>query len=223
MHDIEIRKFKDTNLITATKTIATAMNSVERNMYAIAATLAVVDDMKYYEADGFKNAAEYAEKVFGMKKSSAYNFIKIGREYVATNQIESNLPHDSVDFSTSQVIAMLPLKSREKAVELIEAGEITPTMTCEDIAETVKVHKPEKSSKAVSDSEPTDGDNCDEYNEVEEVERDYRAEMINDINACVDNLLSKYVENGRVVIDDMIKEIRKAVNELNKRVKGGDK
>ena len=134
----ELPIFQNKILNSATKKIAGISLKIKKNLFEVALILSKVDDEKAYEEDGFKSAAEYAQKTFGFKKSAAYSLLKIGKEYTAPS-LESNLPHEpNNDFSTTQIEKVLPLKSREVVVELVESGEITPDMTCKEIEAVVK-------------------------------------------------------------------------------------
>lgn len=134
----ELPTFTNKALNVATKKIATITTKVGKSLYEIAHILNGIETKKLFEEDGFKNTADYAIQTFGYKKSMAYNLIKIGKEYTSPETLESNLPHEEKDFSTSQIVEVLPLKDREKVVELVEQGEITPDMSCREIKKVVK-------------------------------------------------------------------------------------
>lgn len=130
--------FINKDLNRATKKIATIGTKVAKNFYDVARVLAKVAENECYKDDGFKSAADYAEKVFGFKKSMAYSLIKIGKEYTDPELPASNLPHeDGEDFTVSQLDRVLPLE-RDKVVELVNEKEITPKMTIKEISDVVK-------------------------------------------------------------------------------------
>lgn len=134
--------FNNKELNKATQKIAKVADNMRKNLYAVAAILAKVAETECYIDDGFKSAAEYAMETFGFKKTAAYTLVAIGKEYTAPS-LESNLPHlEGADFSTSQIEKILPLKSHEKAVELVSNGVITPEMSCKEIEAAVKAAMP---------------------------------------------------------------------------------
>ena len=158
----ELPIFQNKTLNAATKKIAGISLKIKKNIFEVAFILSKIDEAKAYEEDGFKSAAEYAQKTFGFKKSAAYSLLKIGKEYTAPT-LESNLPHEpNNDFSTTQIEKVLPLKSRETVVELVESGEITPDMTCKEIEAVVK-------SKTKKDEQEPEVTGAEEATGTEEV------------------------------------------------------
>lgn len=167
---ITVREIKNATLRKATERITARIHAIARNAYTIAGILAKIDETECYTEDGFKNVAEYAEALFGMKKSTTYEYIKIGRYYVANN--ESNLPHAEVDFTHKQVAALLPLKNRDRAVELIEDGTITVDTPVSEIKKIVKAEttaeaepteetEPTEKAKPTEEAEPTEEETTD--------------------------------------------------------------
>lgn len=134
----EIPTFNNKKLNTASKKIAKIGTTVRKNLFELGAVLSEVNENELYIDDGFKNVAEYAEKTFGIKKSTTYNLVRIGSEFTAP-ELESNLPHDEGnDFTTTQIVKIFPIKEHNKIVELVEAEKITPDMSCKEIEKAVK-------------------------------------------------------------------------------------
>lgn len=120
----------------ATKTTETALQAA----YIIAQTAEI------WGGDGetpneFANVHEWTAAAFGMKKAMSYHHINVGKRFVKKYEIAKGkykyhtdlLPIDYVDFTISQLIAMLPYDDfiiREE----VAAGAINPTMTCKEIA-----------------------------------------------------------------------------------------
>lgn len=175
--------FSDKRLNAATKKITKYANSIRTNYYGIAKCLAEVADNKYFEADGFKNAAEYAETTFGIKRAQAYNLIRIGRDYT-TPELTSNLPHDGNDYTTTQVLKMLPIGDREEVIEFVEAEQITPDMTAAEINKKVKAYlkkdEPVEDSVAEDDGETAEPaeDIKSAIKQIKNILMDYAAEDI---------------------------------------------
>lgn len=155
--------FVNKSLQKATNLIMAIRDQIGAKQFAIAAILADVETKGLYKDDGFKNAAEYAMETFGMQKSLAYNLITIGTHYTrpilsdagkvighASNLVPPADPEKQnapiMDFSTAQIGRMLPL-GRDKIVELVESGEITPQTTFKALESIVKTLKPSKNKE----------------------------------------------------------------------------
>ena len=150
-------KFANKMLEKATLTLMNCNNDIKSRQFSIASILAEVEFKKLYTDDGFSSCAEYAEKTFGIKKSTAYALITIGKEYTRPILNEkgkvmghcSNLlpPADMekmdaplVDFTTRQ-ISIFSTLGREQVIDLVSNGSLYPTMTASQIREVVKAHK----------------------------------------------------------------------------------
>lgn len=147
IESIELTKIQEIELNEATDRILTIQNSIVKNKYAIAYILAEIDDKKLYQAGGFKNTVEYAQKNFDYKKSEAYTLIRVGKNFT-TETLESNLPHDKVDYTLAQIEKLLPVGDKDEIEEFIKSSDITPDMTVKQISEVVK----EKLGKNKADS-----------------------------------------------------------------------
>lgn len=160
-------------LAQATTRIYKLGEKVRTNLYQIAQELVKIDDNALYEDDGFKNVHEYAEAVLGIKKTFSHNLVRIGREYTSPELPGSNLPHDDQDYTVTQVQMMLPV-SRDEVVEIIEAGEITPDMTCREISKVIKNHKNGKSGEE-SEGESEESKEREEMTAAQLYEKDLQA------------------------------------------------
>lgn len=147
--------FTNKELQNATMAIYKIAENIRTRWFEIAAIVAMVDAKELYKDDGFSDVHEWVNKVFAFGKSTSYDLLKVGREYVreVTNKAgkvigyESNLvPVGADNFSTTQVRRMLPA-GHELASELVEAGEITPDMTTTKIAKVIKSHLSPESSE----------------------------------------------------------------------------
>lgn len=119
----------------ATKTTETALQAA----YIIAQTAEIWGGDETPEE--FENVHKWTETAFGMKKAMSYHHINVGKRFVEKYEIAKGkykyhtnlLPIDYVDFTISQLIAMLPYDDfiiREE----VAAGAINPSMTCKAIA-----------------------------------------------------------------------------------------
>jgi hypothetical protein len=153
--------FTNKELQNATMAIYKIAENIRTRWFEIAAIVAMVDVKELYKDDGFADVHEWVNKTFAFGKSTSYDLLKVGREYVreVTNKAgkvigyESNLvPVGADNFSTTQVRRMLPA-GHELASELVESGEITPDMTTTKIAKIVKAHLSPESSESTGDEE----------------------------------------------------------------------
>lgn len=178
-------QFVNKSLQKATNLIMAMGDQIRAKQFDIAAILADVEVKALYKDDGFKNAAEYAMETFGMQKSLAYNLITIGTQYTrpilsdngkvtghASNLVppadpdKQNAPLN--DFTTAQIGRLLPL-GRDKVVELVENGEITPQTTFKTLETIVKTLKPRKNKELppASDEQTEDAPEQVTMDEVE--------------------------------------------------------
>ena len=161
-------KFANKLLEKATITIMSCDNDIKSRQFSIASILAEVESKKLYADDGFASCAEYAEKTFGIKKSTAYALITIGKEYTrpilnekgkVTGHCSNLLPpadmekQDAplIDFTTRQ-ISLFSTLGREQVIDLVSNGSLSPSMTANQIREVVKV---QKALNAPEQPEPT--------------------------------------------------------------------
>ena len=133
----------DPKLKEVTTAIRKAGANVIGNTFKIAALIAKVENEELYAADGFADVFDYVKQCFGLEKSSAYNLIKVGNEFITEVEkgniktFETLLTHKNRDYSISQVFKMLPL-GIDKAKELTKDGVIDVDMSCRQIEKIVK-------------------------------------------------------------------------------------
>ena len=165
--------FSNKELQNASMAIFKIAENIRTRWFEIAAIVAMVDSKELYKDDGFADVHEWVNKTFAFGKSTSYDLLKVGKEYVrevynkAGKVIgyECNLvPEGSDNFSTTQVRRMLPA-GHELAAELVADGEITPDMTTAKIAKVIKAHTFPETSQEESNEEP------DEEAENEEQEK----------------------------------------------------
>lgn len=139
--DIEIY---NPELKKITGEIQKACINIINNTFKIADLIAKVQKDELYIEDGFSDVFDYAKQAFSLEKSSVYNLIRVGSEYVNTYKdkkgvvsYESVLEHKEKDFTISQIYKVLPL-GIDDARELAHDGVIKPDMTCRQIDRIVK-------------------------------------------------------------------------------------
>lgn len=170
------------HLRLATKRIFSIGDKIRRASLEVASIVASVEDTKTYK-DDFKKSSEWGEKVFGFKRSTFFNMLKIGREWVAVDTYKNKdgaTVHDyhSVlvncgedDYSVSQLIILFPL-GVPAATELHEHGVIKPSMSVRKLKEAVEEYlkdaEEEEEDKEAEVSE--DSNNTEEPENVGEAE-----------------------------------------------------
>lgn len=191
-------EIKNAELKKVTSEIKKASANVIGNTYKIAYLIAKVEDGELYAEDGFEDTFDYVKKCFGLEKASAYNLIKVGREFITELEdekgnikgFETLLTHGKKDFSISQIFKMLPL-GIDKAKELTADGVINEEMSCRQIEKIVKDNTEGTKARGKSKTEP-------EPEETTEPEDDSEILMIewDDVPEELQNLLlSTYEDN----------------------------
>ena len=147
----------DPKLKEVTTAIRKAGANVIGNTFKIAALIAKVDNEELYAADGFNDTFDYVKQCFGLEKASAYNLIKVGKDFISESEsgkkYETLLTHGERDFSISQVVKMLPL-GLEKAQELTADGVIDVDMSCRAIEKIVKENTEGTAARGKKKTEP---------------------------------------------------------------------
>lgn len=126
---------KELNKVT--NNIIKAGNNIGKATLDIALQLKRVDSERLFEDDGFKNACDYAMKVFGMSKTSAYDLINVGM-FLDLDTKKCVLPVASTEWSHTQLQALVPLKSVEFAEDLIDGEIINSDMSVRDLKKTIE-------------------------------------------------------------------------------------
>lgn len=187
-------EIKNAELKEVTAQIKKASANVIGNTYKIAYLIAKVDEGELYAEDGFEDTFDYVKKCFGLERASAYNLIKVGREFIAELEggkgFETLLTHGKKDYSISQIFKMLPL-GIDKAKELTADGVIDETMSCRQIEKIVKDNTEGTKARGKSKTEP-------ELEETTEPEDEDETLMIewDDVPEELQNLLlSTYEDN----------------------------
>ena len=132
-------EFKNTKLQKYTEQIFKQGLNIKKAYARIAVTLVQIEDSQCYQMDGFESVHDFSERVLGIKQSQSYALLKVGREFLDSKTLESVLEHEeNKDYTTSQLQALLPLKSVTWAQELAIDGTINANMTVKEIKDVVK-------------------------------------------------------------------------------------
>jgi hypothetical protein len=131
-------------LTRVTLDIIANLNDMRNHGLTVAMLLA---EVKYGELwkDTFSSYQEYAETCFGIKKAQAYKLAAVGCNFVSnsdTGYAHSVICSGTDDYSTTQLIELLPLKSTDTAKQLHDEGRINPHMSTREIKAVVDEVKP---------------------------------------------------------------------------------
>lgn len=130
------QKFLSADLRKSTNTIRLAGDGIRKNYLKIARELANIEINEWFVEDDFENVIEYAEKVFSIKKSTAYTLIEIGKNWINKEGTRTVLTKEGADFTISQLGAMLPA-GVDDCKKLIKKGAIDPTMSVRTIKKVI--------------------------------------------------------------------------------------
>lgn len=153
----------DKDLKDYTAKIKKCGDNIRKNYIKIAHLLFEVESKECYLDDGFESAIDYASQVLGIQKTTAYNMLKIGKEYIAESGERTILTDTGADYSVSQIQALLPL-GIDKVKEINEEGVITPEMSVRQIKNIVKGLNTEEAPE--DDENTVDGESGEESEEV---------------------------------------------------------
>lgn len=154
--------FTNKELQNASMAIFKIAENIRTRWFEIAAIVAMVDSKELYKDDGFASVHEWVSKTFAFAKTTSYELLKIGKEYVREVYNKSGkvigyecnlVPEGADNFSSTQVRKLLPA-GHELAAELVADGEITPDMTTAKIAKVVKAHTSPDEEPDISDEVP---------------------------------------------------------------------
>lgn len=178
MKNAVAEKITNPHLRLATRRIYSIGEKIRRCSLEVASIVASVEDTKTYK-DDFKNSSEWAEQVFGFKRSTFFNMLKIGREWVQVehrNIAGGSMYHEyhtvltkpgEDDYSVSQLTALFPL-GVPAAVELHEHGVIQPNMSVRLLKGIVENYLKDDVEEDTNETEEPE----EEVNEAEEPEEE---------------------------------------------------
>lgn len=185
-------EFKNYKLKQQTKAIEKLMLNTKRSMFEIAIRLSVIQSDKLYEADGFKDVFDYADKVLSYKKNMVYKMVTVADKFIEESAdgkgYISIITHDDSDYTVSQLIELNSLDN-DTVIKLDENEVIEPDMTTKEIREVVKEYKngiiDEEGNEIKSETEveETEGEESEDGDATEEVDP-----SVNAIRAIISGL-----------------------------------
>ena len=155
-------KITNKELKSYTTKLKTCGTNIRKNYIKIAFLLNEIEQSECYLDDGFEDTQDYASKVLNIQKTTCYNLLKIGAEYIAENGERTRLTDKGEDYGVSQLQALLPL-GLDKAKELHDDETINPSMSVRQIKSIVKgITNPEEDE---GDDDVVDGESTGETEE----------------------------------------------------------
>lgn len=200
----ELTTIKTTNITNKdlksyTTKLKNCGDNIRKNYIKISFLLNEIEKTECYLDDGFESTTDYASKVLNIQKTTTYNLLKIGKDFISETGDRTVLTEKGNDYGVSQLQALLPI-GVEKAKELHDDGIISPDMSVRQIKQAIKTDEPEEDD---TDEEVVDG-------EGEEVNEE-KIRILADIQILEDGTT---LINGDESYDlnNLYLEIRKLVN-----------
>lgn len=133
--------FKSAALAKETRTIAAIGADIKTRNVELAKAFGRIKSGKLYEEDGFKSVAEYAEKIFGIKKAMAYQLATVGeRFYNADSGTAKKLSEMLPTTSLAEISGM----TDDQLETAIGSGAINEFKTQAELREVAKANKDQK-------------------------------------------------------------------------------
>lgn len=135
----KIDSLKNPELKNAAKQIVKLEKTRDRAAYAIAQVLKTVDEKRLFVEDGYKNIEQFASAMFGYKKVTVSNMLRIAKTYMLPDG-STILKNGENDFTYTKLSELLSLGA-DKLKKAVQDGEITPDMTQKELRNYVKKQK----------------------------------------------------------------------------------
>ena len=224
--------FNNKQLNTATKNIYGYVFGMEKNKFKMAAEMSRILENNLF-VDDFDNFETYASKVFNLKKAMAYNYAAIGKDWIARNEKgnptgESILPHDTVDYQITKILALMKV-GVEQAIKWANNGTITPFMSVKEIKDIVKEWEKEiaycendvdATENAYCendvDATETESDSGNSEQETAEQETENKPFNVTELLTRISNQMNEYNKNGKTEQFKTLKWVVEQVEEILK-------
>ena len=177
-------------------------DNIRKNYIKISHILVEVEKTGCYEDDGFEDVQDYASKVLNIQKTTCYNLLKIGRDYITEDGDKTVLATEDGDYGVSQLQALLPV-GIEKATEWNEDGTINPTMSVRQIKNIVasETAEPEDEDDVVDgEATETHEEDLEEYATITLFKSGdvyIKGELPEDVTEEIEAILKKYAESAQ--------------------------
>ena len=207
---------KNQKLDAHTKAIRNLLYDTKRSIFEISARLLIIRNEHLFEDDNFKDVFDYAQKLFGYKKSMVYKLMTTAEKFIEQSPqgegYVSILVHDDRDYTVSQLIELNSIETDE-AIKLDELEVISPDMSTKEIREVVKAYKNneiDETGNFVSNNSETN----------EETERE--TDVIDGTALSIMNMItdiSKILVDERIIKDSLkvakLQEMKKFLESIN--------
>ena len=220
--------FNNKQLNTATKNIYNYVFGMEKNKFKMAAEMSRILENNLF-VDDFDNFETYASRVFNLKKAMAYNYAAIGKDWIARNEKgnptgESILPHDTVDYQITKILALMKV-GVEQATKWANNGTITPFMSVKEIKDIVNEWEKEIAycendvsvvSETVEQETETESDSGNSEQETAEQATENKPFNVTELLTRITNQMNEYNKNGKTEQIETLKWVVEQVREILK-------
>lgn len=217
--------FNNKQLNTATKNIYGYVFGMEKNKFKMAAEMSRILENNLF-VDDFENFETYASKVFNLKKAMAYNYASIGKEWIERNDKgnptgESILPHDTVDYQITKILALMKVGVAQ-ATEWSNDGTINPFMSVKEIKDIVKEWDDKNNAIDVDATEAeeqeieTESDSGNSEQETAEQATENKPFNVIELLARISNQMNEYNKNGNTEQIETLKWVIEQVHDILK-------
>lgn len=135
----KIDSLKNPELKNAARQIVKLEKTRDRAAYAIAQVLKTVDEKRMFVEDGYKNIEQFASAMFGYKKVTVSNMLRIAKTYMLPDG-STILKNGENDFTYTKLSELLSL-GPDTLKKAVQDGEINPEMTQKELRSYVKKQK----------------------------------------------------------------------------------
>ena len=159
--NFEIVEKIDSNseLKRATENIITGVNASVQGYLVIGSNLDNINVGKLWKQAGFASFSEYAEKVLGISKATAYRIISVSKKFLMPEITKAIPDRIFSPFQDTALAALNPIGDYDTTAEFIAENGITPETPVSEIRKIVsEFQKEEKAEKEVDAESETDGD-----------------------------------------------------------------
>ena len=159
--NFEIVEKIDSNseLKRATENIITGVNASVQGYLVIGSNLDNINVGKLWKQAGFASFSEYAEKVLGISKATAYRIISVKKKFLMPEITKAIPDRIFSPFQDTALAALNPIGDYDTTAEFIAENGITPETPVSEIRKIVsEFQKEEKAEKEVDAESETDGD-----------------------------------------------------------------
>ena len=176
----------NTELKKATENIISGVNASVQGYLVIGTNLDNINVKKLWAQAGFDSFSEYAEKVLGISKATAYRIISVSKKFLMP-EITKAIPERIFSpFQDTALAALNPIGDYDTTAEFIAENNITPETPVSEIRKIVsEFQKEEKAVKEVdTETEEADGDGKDGNETDKRKQLETIVEKL--VNACWD-------------------------------------